>query len=235
MHFKRCASGLIAIVAIFIALRKLPLATVVSISFAAPIFTTVLSIFLLKEKVGLYRWLAVGVGLVGIIVISEPGVSSVERKVMALDMSRLENKKNRAMSELQDVIKEIESLDNTLALLKDLEAISKKSKGDIYDIPIDDLTDEVKEYAASKAQKRRISEEIDRKLWQIAREKNFADKLEINSYPAYIMRLRGKYRIIVLIKIKEENDLLHNLVENLGKEYIIDPNIKIDIDPIQIT
>jgi len=92
---------------------------------------------------------------------SEPGVSSVERKVMALDMSRLENKKNRAMSELQDVIKEIESLDNTLALLKDLEAISKKSKGDIYDIPIDDLTDEVKEYAASKAQKRRISEEID--------------------------------------------------------------------------
>ncbi len=81
----------------------------------------------------------------------------------------------------------------------------------------------------------RISEEIDRKLWQIARENNFADKLEINSYPAYIMRLRGKYRIIVLIKIKEENDLLHNLVENLGKEYIIDPNIKIDIDPIQIT
>ena len=33
LHFKRCIAGLIAIVAIFIALRKLPLATVVSITF----------------------------------------------------------------------------------------------------------------------------------------------------------------------------------------------------------
>ena len=77
LHFKRCLSGLIALVAIFIALRNLPLATVVSITFAAPIFTTVFSIFLLNEKVGLYRWLAVLVGFVGIIVITEPGFSSL--------------------------------------------------------------------------------------------------------------------------------------------------------------
>ena len=77
LHFKRCFAGLIAIVAIFIALRKLPLATVVSVTFAAPIFTTILSIFILKEKVGLYRWMAVIVGFVGIIIISEPGYSSL--------------------------------------------------------------------------------------------------------------------------------------------------------------
>ena len=77
LHFKRCFAGLIAIVAIFIALRKLPLATVVSVTFAAPIFTTILSIFFLKEKVGLYRWMAVIVGFVGIIIISEPGYSSL--------------------------------------------------------------------------------------------------------------------------------------------------------------
>ena len=77
LHLKRCLSGLIAIVAIFIALRKLPLATVVSVSFAAPIFTTIFSIFLLNEKVGLYRWLAVIVGFIGIIIISEPGFSSL--------------------------------------------------------------------------------------------------------------------------------------------------------------
>ena len=77
LHFKRCLAGLIAIIAIFIALRKLPLATVVSISFAAPIFTTIFSIFLLKEKVGFYRWLAVFVGFIGIIIISEPGYSSL--------------------------------------------------------------------------------------------------------------------------------------------------------------
>ena len=77
LHFKRCASGLIAIVAIFIALRKLPLATVVSITFAAPIFTTIMSIFLLNEKVGMYRWMAVIVGFIGILVISEPGFTSM--------------------------------------------------------------------------------------------------------------------------------------------------------------
>ena len=77
LHLLRCSSGLIALIAIFIALRSLPLATVVSISFAAPIFTTIFSIFLLSEKVGLYRWLAVLVGFVGIIIITEPGFTSL--------------------------------------------------------------------------------------------------------------------------------------------------------------
>ena len=77
LHLKRCLAGLIALVAIFIALRNLPLATVVSISFAAPIFTTIFSIFMLNEKVGFYRWLAVLVGFVGIVIISEPGFSSL--------------------------------------------------------------------------------------------------------------------------------------------------------------
>ena len=75
LHIKRCLAGLIAIVSIFIALRNLPLATVVSISFASPIFTTIFSIFLLNEKVGFYRWIAVLVGFIGIIIISEPGFS----------------------------------------------------------------------------------------------------------------------------------------------------------------
>jgi drug/metabolite transporter (DMT)-like permease len=77
LHSLRCIAGLIAIVAIFIALRKLPLATVVSISFAAPIFTTIFSIFLLSERVGVYRWLAVLVGFIGILVITEPGISEL--------------------------------------------------------------------------------------------------------------------------------------------------------------
>ena len=69
--------GLIALVAIFIALRRLPLAIVVSISFAAPLFITVLSIFLLSEKVGIYRWLAVLIGFIGVIIISEPGIKEM--------------------------------------------------------------------------------------------------------------------------------------------------------------
>lgn len=77
LHFLRCFVGLIAMVAIFIALRNLPLATVVSISFAAPIFTTIFSIFFLSERVGIYRWLAVVIGFVGILIITEPGFESL--------------------------------------------------------------------------------------------------------------------------------------------------------------
>ena len=77
LHALRCLAGLIALISIFIALRKLPLATVVSISFAAPIFTTILSIFLLSEKVGIFRWLAVIIGFIGILIITEPGISEL--------------------------------------------------------------------------------------------------------------------------------------------------------------
>ncbi len=77
LHLSRCFFGLAALLSIFTALRNLPLATVVSITFAAPIFTTIFSIFFLSEKVGYFRWLAVIVGFVGILIISEPGFSSL--------------------------------------------------------------------------------------------------------------------------------------------------------------
>jgi len=72
-HLFRCLMGLMALIAIVVALRELPLAIVVSLSYAAPLFITVLSIFLLSEKVGIFRWLAVLIGFVGVIIIAEPG------------------------------------------------------------------------------------------------------------------------------------------------------------------
>ena len=72
-HLFRCLMGLMALIAIVIALRELPLAVVVSLSYAAPLFITVLSIFLLSEKVRVFRWLAVLIGFVGVIIIAEPG------------------------------------------------------------------------------------------------------------------------------------------------------------------
>jgi primosomal protein N' (replication factor Y) len=61
------------------------------------------------------------------------------------------------------------------------------------------------------------------------------DTLEITSYPAYLTRLRGKYQYIILIKDSSNSDLIHKTLEKLPKEYIIDPEVKIDIDPISIT
>ena len=76
-HFFRCFAGIIALIAIVVALRELPLAVVVSLSYAAPLFITILSIFLLGEKVGIFRWIAVLIGFVEVLVISEPGFNEV--------------------------------------------------------------------------------------------------------------------------------------------------------------
>ena len=54
-------------------LRFLPIAEASATGFVAPLFVTALSIIFLGEKVGLRRWIATGVGLVGVIIILRPG------------------------------------------------------------------------------------------------------------------------------------------------------------------
>ena len=57
----------------FYAFTVLPLATVYAMLFATPLLITLLSIPLLKEKVGLHRGGAVVLGLVGVLVVLQPG------------------------------------------------------------------------------------------------------------------------------------------------------------------
>ncbi len=72
LHAFRAISGTLAIIALFIALRKIPLADVVSLTFGGPIFVTLGSIFFLSEKVGIRRWSAVFIGFVGMLLIIKP-------------------------------------------------------------------------------------------------------------------------------------------------------------------
>lgn len=57
----------------FYAFANLPMAEVYSILFTVPLFITVLSVPLLGETVRAQRWAAVGIGLVGVIVVLRPG------------------------------------------------------------------------------------------------------------------------------------------------------------------
>jgi drug/metabolite transporter (DMT)-like permease len=57
-------------------LRFLPIAEASATSFVSPLFVTALSIFFLGEKVGLRRWLATAVGLMGVLVVLRPGTSA---------------------------------------------------------------------------------------------------------------------------------------------------------------
>jgi drug/metabolite transporter (DMT)-like permease len=74
-HLGRTVLIAISMLSFFEAMRHLPLATLVAISFGAPLFMTALSVPLLKERVGLHRWSAIVVGFVGVIVITRPGAA----------------------------------------------------------------------------------------------------------------------------------------------------------------
>ena len=56
----------------YAAVRYLPLADVFMFYLASPLFLTIFSVVILKEHVGLRRWLAVLVGLVGVVLIFPP-------------------------------------------------------------------------------------------------------------------------------------------------------------------
>jgi drug/metabolite transporter (DMT)-like permease len=56
----------------FGALTRLPMADVTAISFASPLITVALAALILKERVRIYRWSAVAVGFIGVIVMLIP-------------------------------------------------------------------------------------------------------------------------------------------------------------------
>jgi drug/metabolite transporter (DMT)-like permease len=57
-------------------LRFLPMAEASATSFVSPLFVTALSIVFLGEGVGLRRWLATAVGLMGVLIVLRPGSSA---------------------------------------------------------------------------------------------------------------------------------------------------------------
>jgi len=77
LHFYRSFVGAIAMLAIFIGIRKLELAEVTSIAFSGPIWVVIFSILFLGEKIGVKRWTAVGLGFIGVIIISKPGFENL--------------------------------------------------------------------------------------------------------------------------------------------------------------
>ncbi|MCC7320180.1 MAG: DMT family transporter [Rubellimicrobium sp.] len=77
LHLARTGLILLSNITYFAALAALPLADAVAISFVAPLFVTVLSIPLLRERVGRHRWIAVGVGLIGTMVMVRPGAGTI--------------------------------------------------------------------------------------------------------------------------------------------------------------
>lgn len=82
-HFGRGLLGAAGMFLNFAALARLPLADVTAILFASPLITVALAAVFLGERVRLYRWSAVAVGLVGVVVMLAPLISVGELSSMS--------------------------------------------------------------------------------------------------------------------------------------------------------
>ncbi len=88
-HAIRSASGVLSLGLFYFAITRIPIADATALAYAAPIFITVLSIFLLGEIIGARRWLAVLAGFAGVLLIARPGGADWDIGVAAAAASAL--------------------------------------------------------------------------------------------------------------------------------------------------
>jgi drug/metabolite transporter (DMT)-like permease len=76
-HVTRMAIGVVAMALNFLTFTLLPLAEATAIGFSVPIFSTFLAALLLRERTGWWRWSAILIGFIGVLIIVQPGSGHV--------------------------------------------------------------------------------------------------------------------------------------------------------------
>jgi len=79
----RCAFTVAGLLCVFYAFGNLPMAEVYSLLFAAPILITLLAIPILGERVRLFRWFAIVLGMLGVLVVLRPGTTTLSLSHLA--------------------------------------------------------------------------------------------------------------------------------------------------------
>ena len=74
----RGAAVTLAQLCFYLSLGAMAFATATTISYSVALFTTALSVPLLRERVGAVRWAAVGVGFAGVVLIMRPGTEAFD-------------------------------------------------------------------------------------------------------------------------------------------------------------
>lgn len=77
-HITRSLVMFASYLSFYLALSALPLAEVISLFFASPIFITILAVLFLKEPVDGFAWIAVFTGFLGVILMIRPGAGMTD-------------------------------------------------------------------------------------------------------------------------------------------------------------
>jgi drug/metabolite transporter (DMT)-like permease len=77
LHMARGALAVVMLATFVYGLQQLPMTETYAIFYVAPLLITALSVPLLGERVGTARWLAIGIGLAGVLVVLRPTGANV--------------------------------------------------------------------------------------------------------------------------------------------------------------
>lgn len=77
VHLLRAGFGLCAMLLLFTALSRLPLAEATALTFTAPLFATIGAAVVLGERVRRRRWIATCVGFLGALIVLRPGAAVI--------------------------------------------------------------------------------------------------------------------------------------------------------------
>ncbi len=83
-HAGRAMVGMTNMSMTFTATVLLPLAVSTTLSFASPIFAVLLAAFFFKDRIGPWRWSAVVLGFLGVVIVAQPGGEHVDPLGVAL-------------------------------------------------------------------------------------------------------------------------------------------------------
>ncbi|WP_194974666.1 DMT family transporter [Aquiflexum lacus] len=107
----RGIAGSIGLMAFFYTLQNIPLASAVTLNYLAPVFTTILGIFIVKEKVQARQFLYFGVSFLGVIVIEgfDPRISTFDLSIALIA--------SLAMGVAYNVIRKLNTTEHPLVIM----------------------------------------------------------------------------------------------------------------------
>ncbi|MBX2856642.1 MAG: DMT family transporter [Rhodobacteraceae bacterium] len=84
LYGRRAVVGMVAMIAGFASVTLIPLAEATALNFTAPLFVTVLAVFVLGERIRLHRTGALVIGFLGVLVVLQPGLGGGAGALLSL-------------------------------------------------------------------------------------------------------------------------------------------------------
>jgi drug/metabolite transporter (DMT)-like permease len=89
VHLRRALSGMIAALTTFYAVANVPMATAISISYAAPLFATIAAVLFCGEEIRIRRISGLVIGFIGVLIVVRPGATSLSLGLLAAFVSAI--------------------------------------------------------------------------------------------------------------------------------------------------